>query len=138
MSQSEVKRPYIIRFPKIGNSQQGYISVAEHENLPLEVKRIYWTYFTPENVERGKHAHYELEQILVAVAGKIVVTTEMPGEEPERFILESAYEGIYLPKLCWHNMQYSHNSVQMCIASMAYEESDYIRDYNIFKSLQTR
>src|SRR5438094_6621326 len=107
--------PRMIFFPKIGNSQQGYISVAENENLPFEVKRIYWTYFTPESVERGGHAHYELEQILVAVAGKIIVTTEMPGEEPKRFILETAYEGIYLPKNCWHVMQYSHNSVQMCI-----------------------
>jgi hypothetical protein len=32
-------------------------------------------------------------------------------------------------------MQYSHNSVQMCIANMAYEESDYIRDYEEFKKL---
>ncbi len=127
--------PYIIDFPKIGNSVEGYISVAENKNLFFDVKRIYWTYFTPESVERGGHAHYELEQILIAVAGKIIVTTQMPGEDKKEFVLEKANTGIYLPKLCWHIMQYSHNSVQMCIASMPYEESDYIREYKNFLNL---
>ena len=128
-------KPYIIEFPKIGNSQLGYISVAENENLPFEVKRIYWTYYTPESVERGGHAHYELEQILVAVSGKIIVNTEIPGGEKDRFILETPNVGIYMPKFCWHIMQYSHNSTQMCIANMVYEENDYISDYDTFKKI---
>ena len=129
-------KPYIIEFPKIGNSQLGFISVAENENLPFEVKRIYWTYYTPESVERGGHAHHYLEQILVSVSGKIIVHTEMPGGEKDRFILETPNVGIYIPKYCWHVMQYSHNSAQMCIANMVYEEKDYIRDYDTFKSIE--
>lgn len=128
-------KPFIIEFPKIGNSQLGYISVAENENLPFDVKRIYWTYYTPESVERGGHAHYNLEQILVAVSGKIIVNTEMPGGIKDRFILETPNVGVYLPKFCWHIMQYSHNSTQMCIASMIYEEPDYIRKYEDFINL---
>jgi len=49
--------PTLINFPKIGNPSLGYISLAENDNLPFEVKRIYWTYFTPEDVERGGHSH---------------------------------------------------------------------------------
>jgi hypothetical protein len=128
--------PYIIEFPKIGNSGLGYISVAENNLLPFEVKRIYWTYYTPESVERGGHAHYGLEQILVAVSGKIIVNTEMPGGKKERFILETPNVGVFLPKFCWHVMRYSHNSAQMCIANMAYEEKDYIRDYEKFKAIK--
>jgi WxcM-like, C-terminal len=128
--------PYIIEFPKIGNSGLGYISVAENNLLPFEVKRIYWTYYTPESVERGGHAHYGLEQILVAVSGKIIVNTEMPDGKKERFILETPNVGVFLPKFCWHVMRYSHNSAQMCIANMAYEEKDYIRDYEKFKAIK--
>lgn len=127
--------PEIITFPKIGSTSVGYISLAEKENLPFIVNRVYWTYYTPENVERGGHAHYELEQILVAVSGKIIVNTEMPGGRKERFIMETPNVGLYIPKFCWHVMRYSHNSCQMCIANMVYEESDYIRDYNEFKEL---
>lgn len=129
--------PEIINFPKIGDSSIGYISLAEKTNLPFEVNRVYWTYYTPENVERGGHAHYELEQILVAVSGRIIVTTEMPGGIKDRFILETPNIGLYIPKFCWHVMRYSHNSCQMCIAKMVYEESDYIRDYNKFKDLKS-
>lgn len=129
------EKPRLIDFPKIGTTIEGYISVAERENLPFEVKRIYWTYFTPESVIRGGHAHLRLEQILVAVSGKIIVTTQMPGQEEERFILETADKGIYIPRYCWRTMQYTHNAVQMCIANMAYEVSDYIRDYEEFKKL---
>ena len=129
------KQPCLVEFPKIGNPAQGYISVAENEGLPFEVKRVYWTYFTPDNLRRGGHAHHQLEQILVAVSGKIIVTTQMPGEAEERYVLEAANHGIFLPKYCWHIMEYSHNSVQMCIANMVYQESDYIRDYKAFKQL---
>ena len=128
--------PKLIQFPKIGNSSLGYISLAENETLPFDVKRIYWTYFTPEDVERGGHAHHELEQILVALAGKITVNTEMPDGSKNAFVLESPNQGVYLPKYSWHIMQYSHNAVQMCISSMVYEESDYIRDYTEFKKIK--
>ncbi len=127
-----MKEPYLIEFPKIGGSSLGYISVAENENLPFEVKRIYWTYYTPESVERGGHAHYHLQQILVAVAGKIEITTELLSGKKETFILDNPYTGLYIPKMTWRTMKYSHNSVQMCIANIAYEEGDYIRDYQKF------
>ena len=131
-----MNKPKIINFPKIGLPSLGYISLAEKDTLPFEVKRVYWTYFTPEDVERGSHAHYQLEQILVSVAGKIIVNTEMPDGSKKQFILDSPNQGVYLPNYSWHVMQYSHNAVQMCIASMVYEEQDYIRDYEEFKSLR--
>lgn len=131
-----LKRPYIIKFPKIGESSLGYISVAEKGNLPITPRRIYWAYFTPEDVIRGHHAHYELEQILVAVAGKIIVYCEMPDGFKQEFVLESPNQGLFIPKYCWHTMKYTHNAVQMCIASIEYEEKDYIREYSDFLILK--
>lgn len=128
-------KPHIIEFPKVGNSQLGYISIAEKNNLPFAVKRVYWTYFTPESVERGGHAHYELEQILVAVSGKIIINVEMLNGLTEEFVLENPNRGLYMPKSTWRTMKYSHNSVQMCLASMEYDEKDYIRDYDVFKKI---
>ena len=130
------KKPYIIEFPKIGNSQLGYISVAENENLPFEVKRIYWTFYTPESVERGGHSHFELEQVLVAMAGKIIITVETLDGMINEFILENPNKGLYIPKNTWRTMKYTHNAVQMCIASSVYNEKDYIREHKQFKALQ--
>ena len=130
-----MKKPFLIKFPKIGNPSLGYISLAENENLPFEVKRIYWTYFTPEAVERGGHSHIELEQILVALSGSITVKIETPEGEKNTFILDRPDRGLVVPKLCWREMKYTHNAVQMCIASMAYTEKDYIRNYESFKEI---
>ncbi len=124
--------PYLIQFNSIGKPDIGYISIAEKETLPFVPKRIYWTYYTPENVQRGFHSHYNLEQVLIAVAGRIIVTTEMKNGEKQEFILDSPKTGLFIPKMCWRMMQYSHNAVQMCIASEEYDENDYIRDYNKF------
>lgn len=128
----DYNRPFLIEFPKIGGPALGYISVAEKENLPFEPKRIYWTYFTPEEVERGGHSHYDLRQILLAVAGKIEVSTELLSGEKETFVLDKPNVGLYIPKMCWRNMRYTHNAVQICIASIEYDEKDYIREYSEF------
>lgn len=124
--------PKIIYFPKIGSSSTGYISIAEKEKLPFTPHRIYWTYYTPEDVERGGHAHINLEQILVAVSGTINLRIETTEGEIFDFTLDSPDIGVYVPKESWRTMKYSHNAVQMCIASIEYDEKDYIRDYAKF------
>jgi oxalate decarboxylase/phosphoglucose isomerase-like protein (cupin superfamily) len=129
-----VNKARLIEFKKFGSSDIGYISVAENESLiPFKVERIFWTYYTPEEVVRGRHAHYKTEQILIAAAGRIVVTIENPKGEIETFVLEKPNMGLYVPPNCWHTMQYSHSSVQLVLASSKYEEKDYIRSYDDFK-----
>ena len=128
-------KPYLINFPKIGESSVGYISLTEKENLPFVPKRIYWTYFTPEDIVRGNHSHYELEQILIAVAGKVTVNIKTIEGADHEYILDSPDKGLFIPKMCWRVLKYSHNAVQMCIASLEYSESDYIRSYEEFKKL---
>ncbi len=124
----------MIEFPRIGAPDIGYISVAENAKLiPFKVQRIFWTYFTPESIVRGRHAHHKTEQVLIAVTGRIIVTIELPDGTIETFVLEKPNFGVYIPPNCWHTMQYSHTAVQMVLASTPYEEKDYIRDHNQFK-----
>lgn len=125
--------PFVLEFPSIGDSSLGYLSVAEELSVvPFSIARVYWTYYTPQNVTRGGHANIEKELVLVAVAGTITVTTELQNGAKERFVLDRPDTGLYIPKLCWHTMQYSHNAVQMVLASNLYSEADYIRDYALF------
>ena len=131
--------PKLISFSKIGSTSQGFISVSENFNhVPFDVKRIFWTYYTPDNILRGRHAHHNTEMVLVAVAGRIVVNTEMPGGKIDVFTLEKPETGLYLPRYCWHTMQYSHSSVQLVLASSIYNEGDYIRSYEEFKALSSK
>ena len=129
--------PYLIPFPKLGTPEIGYISVIEQQQplVPFAVQRIFWTYYTPESIVRGRHAHHATEQVLIAVAGRITVTTELADGTIQSFRLEDPNEGLYVPPNAWHTMQYSHSAVQLVLASAAYLEADYIRDYDKFREV---
>lgn len=132
---SDQKETKIIEFPLHGNAQIGFIGVYEnHPNLPFEVKRVFWTVQTPEEILRGRHAHRQTEQILIALQGIIRVTTESPDGKVEIFTLDHPSKGLYVPANSWHTMQYRNNAIQLVLASTAYDEADYIRDYANYKS----
>ena len=127
------EKPYIIEFSQIGNPEIGYLSVAESSGfVPFEIRRVYWSYYTPHHITRGRHAHHKLEQVLVAVSGIVTVTVEQVGGVSKDFVLNQPNLGLYLPPKAWHVMEFSHNGVLMSLASMEYDESDYIRDYEQF------
>jgi dTDP-4-dehydrorhamnose 3,5-epimerase-like enzyme len=127
--------PHIITFDKLGDASMGYISVGQNDKLPFEVKRVFWTYHTPESIVRGRHAHHSTQQILLAVTGRIVVNTETAAGDIQTFILDSPYQGVYIPPNVWHTMQYSHTAIQVVLASTLYDEQDYIRNHEMFKEI---
>lgn len=128
--------PHLVTFSQIGDASIGYLSVSETAvpPLPFAVQRVFWTYYTPDNILRGRHAHRVTEHVLLAVVGRIIVTLESAAGELEIFRLESPHVGLYVPPSVWHTMQYSPGAVQLALASQPFEEEDYIRDYQDFKA----
>lgn len=130
---SEWPKPFLIEFSAIGKSDIGYISVAENPNLPFKIERVFWTFYTPQEIIRGRHAHHQLQQILIAASGTIRIQTESKSGETNEFLLDKPSIGLYMPPDHWHTMQYSHSAVQLTLASLPYSEEDYIRDYKQFR-----
>ena len=136
MSTSTIVAPCLMKFKNIGSRDLGYISAVEYpKDLPFPIKRVYWTYFTPNDVERGNHAHRYLHQIIVAVSGRITFRVEGPEGDKEDFVLDNPNTGLYLPPMHWRTINFSHNAVLLCLASAEFQKDDYIRDYDEFKSL---
>lgn len=128
--------PKIIEIPKIGSTNIGYISIAEYEKqVPFEIKRVYWTYYTPQDVVRGGHAHKKLYQLIFAISGHITFTIKNKQEEVSVFELTEPNKGLLLTPNIWREIKFSHNAVLLCLASEVYDESDYIRDYGEFIKL---
>jgi hypothetical protein len=133
------ENPYTIELTKLGDPSIGYLSVVDfQEILPFEPARIYWTYYTPESIVRGRHAHHQTEQIIIAVSGNILVNIETINGELFTFKLDKPNLGVYIPPQAWHTMQYSHSAVQLIIASTKFDEADYIRDYADFEKLKKK
>lgn len=130
-------KPELITFDKIGSSTLGYITIAEaQQNIPFAIKRVYWTYYTPQDVVRGGHAHRDLEQVIFAVSGTITFNTEDMEGNKNTFVLDHPSKGLYLPKLVWRDIHFTHNAVLLCLASEHYEEADYFRDFDEFKNFR--
>ena len=70
-------KPNLIEFKSYGSDEYGRLAVAEFaDTLPFPVKRIYWVYDTPANVERGNHASKINKQVVICIKGKVYVNLE--------------------------------------------------------------
>ena len=128
----------IIQLQKIGRVEEGYLSIASVDSeIPFPVLRSFITHSTPPDVIRGRHAHYDTEMILVCITGNINVAIEEINGTKTTYSLTSSDQGLYIPKMCWHAMEYKEDSIQLVYCSTLYKEDDYIRDYKVFEELKS-
>lgn len=123
-----------IMLPKFLDAR-GNLSFIEQENhIPFKIERTYWIYDVPGGEKRGGHAYKENEELIVALSGSFDVVLD-DGKEMRTFSLNRSYYGLYVPKGTWREMQnFSTNSLALILSSTKYDDSDYIRDYDEFKS----
>ena len=131
MSKNIVK---LIQLPKFLDAR-GNLSFIEQENhIPFKIQRTYWIYDVPGGEKRGGHAYKENEELIVALSGSFDVIVD-DGNEKKTFSLNRSYYGLYVPKGTWREIQnFSTNSLALILSSTRYDESDYIRDYDEFKT----
>ena len=129
-----IMRSDFIFFPKF-NDKRGNLSFIEQENhIPFKIERTHWIYDVPGGEKRGGHAYRNNEELIVALSGSFDVIVD-DGNEKKTFSLNRSYYGLYVPKGTWREMQnFSTNSLALILSSTKYDESDYIRDYDEFKS----
>lgn len=127
----------IYNFNKIGNLEIGYLTALEEkkDRLPFEIKRVYYIYNVPNQVNRGFHAHKKLKQILICLNGSVEIRVKK-GDITENFLLDDPAQGLFINDLVWREMyNFSNNAVLLVLASDIYKEDDYIRDYKEFLKL---
>ena len=119
-------------FQPHGDKRGQLISMEEFKDIPFRIKRVYYMYDTETGMVRGKHAHKNLEQILVCIHGSCKVLMDN-GHEKKVIPLERPYEGLYVANNIWREMfDFSSDAVLLVFASELYDEDDYIRDYDEF------
>ena len=120
------------QFQQHGDDRGQLVALEEFNDIPFEIKRVYYMYDTREGVRRGYHAHKSLEQILICIHGSCKILLDNVKEKKKVF-LEKPYEGLYVPNNMWREMyDFSPDAVLMCLASEIYNEDDYIRNYDDF------
>ena len=112
---------------------RGSLTAVDHESdLPFEAKRSFVVYDVPTRDVRGEHAHRKCEQLLVCLRGSVRALVD-DGHDRREVHLDRPDRGLYIPAMVWGSQyRYSADSVLLVYASRAYEDHDYIRDYESF------
>lgn len=124
-----VEKCRLIEFSQKGDERGHLVIVEGNQDIPFEMKRVFYIYGSDRDVIRGRHANYNTEFVLINVAGTSKVKVD-DGVNQKIFSLDRPHTGIFLPKMIWKDMyDFSEDSVLLVLASEHYDEKEYIRDY---------
>jgi len=132
MRRNSVYDCHVLPLSKIHN-RAGNITIIEGEqNIPFNIRRIYYLYDIPGGESRGGHAHKELSQLIVAASGSFDVLLD-DGANKKIIKLNRPNYGLMVVPGIWRELfEFSSGSICMVLASHKYDESDYIRQYQDF------
>ncbi len=127
-----MKNTQVINFHIKGDERGSLVAIEQLKDIPFEIKRVYYIWGTEKEFLRGKHAHTELEQILICVSGSCKIRLDN-GKEKQIVELKDKNQGLFIGQMIWREMfDFSDNCVLVVLASEYYDEKEYIRDYNEF------
>lgn len=123
----------LIELPRI-NDERGNLSIVEAQrHVPFNISRVYWIYDVPGGQIRGSHAFRNQHEVIIALSGSFDVILH-DGAEERKYTLNRSYKALYIPNMMWRTLEnFSTNSVCLVLSSALYDESDYIRDFILFK-----
>ncbi len=123
----------MLEFPQRGDERGHLVIVEGAQDIPFDIKRIFYIFGSDADVVRGRHANLRSEFVLINVAGKSKVRVKDGRGNEAVFALNRPHTGIYLPSMVWKEMyDFSEDSVLLVLASEHYDPDEYIRDYEDF------
>lgn len=123
----------ILQLPRVFNPAGSITAVNNSKEVPFNIERVYYLFDVPGGEARGGHAHKNLQQLIVAASGSFDIIID-DGNVKRTFHLSRPYNGLYMPAGLWRELDnFSSGSICLVLASIQYDEADYIRDYKTFK-----
>ena len=122
----------IIELPKIKRKEGNLTPVYSNFHIPFDIARVYYLYDVPGGETRGGHGHKELQQFIVSAMGSFDIILD-DGRDRKTISLNRSYYGLYVPRFIWRELvNFSTGAVCLVLASLPFDESEYIRDYAQF------
>jgi hypothetical protein len=135
---SENKRSWeLLQLPVVPDHRGNLTFVEGQHHVPFDIKRVYYLYDVPSGSERAGHAHLQLRQLIVAASGSFSIHLD-DGHHKETVFLNRSHMGLLMGPLVWRVIDnFSSGAVCLVLASMVYDEADYIRTYDDFRKTVT-
>lgn len=127
----------IIDITKVHDTR-GNLSVVQEDDIPFEMKRIYYLYDIPSGGRRGGHSHIDQQELLVALSGSFDVILN-DGKEQKTVTLNKPNVGLLIANGIWRELEnFSSGSVCLVLASDVFKEEDYIRNFEEYTLSKNR
>lgn len=128
-----------VMFPQLGDERGELIVIEGGENIPFEIRRIFYICGTKPGVVRGQHANRKSEFVLINVAGESKVKIKNGQGEEKIFVLNQPHQGLYIPAMVWKEMyDFSSDSVMLVLSNEHYDANEYIRDYSEYMAFMRK
>ncbi len=130
-------KAHIINLPKVTDPRGNLSFIQNSDQIPFDIMRAYWIYDVPGGMFRDGHAFHTQHEFIVALSGSFDIVLK-DGIHEQRIHLSRSYYGLYVPPMTWRGIDnFSTNSVALVLSSTLYDPNDYIRDYNLYKTLMS-
>jgi hypothetical protein len=132
---SKTKDCKIVALPKVSATTGNIASLNNGIDAPFDIRRIFYIYDIPSGADRGAHAHIDCHQLLVAITGSFEVEV-FDGSTHKKFSLNQPDQGLHIPPGIWASeINFSGGGICLVLASLEYDEADYIRDMDIYLNI---
>ena len=110
------------------------VAIEANRDVAFDIARVYYIFGTGTDVERGFHAHRELQQLMVCTSGACTVALD-DGNSRKSYVLDDPSLALFVDRMTWREMSdFSSDAVLLVLASHHYDREDYIRSYTAFQS----
>lgn len=120
-----------VSFPFKSQMTSSLTIFSSPSDVPFLIQRVF-VIKAEQACKRGSHAHKECNQLLVCLQGECLVTIDDGQSSRQEICLNKPNEGLFIPATLWAEQIYEDHTILMVFADQAYDEADYIRDYQAF------
>ncbi|MDR1341204.1 MAG: FdtA/QdtA family cupin domain-containing protein [Prevotellaceae bacterium] len=127
-----IQKEYIVQDCNLIKLADDGISTCLTENIPFDIKRVFYIYNIPPAEERGMHAHKFCHEVLIAVRGSFDVELD-DGRNKRTFTLNNPVYGLHIPPGIWAvEKKYTRDAICLVLASDRYDAENYINSHREF------
>jgi hypothetical protein len=120
----------VIELPRLQNRAGNITPINNHQEIPFDIKRVFYIYDIPGGEDRGAHAHKECHQFLIAASGSFEIELN-DGRIKRTVMLNRPYFGLHITPGIWAAEKgFSSGAICLVLTSHLYDASDYIREYS--------
>ncbi len=127
--------PQQLVFPKMTDGRGNLTFVQNNDQIPFDIKRVYYLYDVPDEQTRAGHALKATHQVMIAISGRFDAHLDDGMGNTLSVTLDSPDRGLYVPPMIWRLLtDFSVGAVCLCLVSTPYDSGDYYRDFDSFRA----